>query len=245
LDNTFSSASYLDVPPDRQTSNPFEYLDTFIKSGEVINDQKDTLLIGGGAMSFPRIFINTYPDSHMDVVEIDPKQIELADTYFGYDPSDKITLHYEDGRTYMNNNQKKYDAIYIDAFNSIYSIPFHLTTTEFYNSVSDSLNEKGILVINVISAVEGDKGKFTSALVNTMIQSFNEVFVVKVTDSLNSDTQNLVIMASKSPEPYIEVFLQENNLEFVVPYISDAVVLTDDFAPVEELLGEVVKDSLR
>jgi spermidine synthase len=115
-------------------------------------------MIGGAGYSFPKDYLAKYPDKNIDVVEIDPSVTEIAKEYFSLDTSDPhLHIFHADARVFLNQNTKKYDAIFGDAFTSWYSIPYQLTTREAIQAHYDTLTESGVLILNVISAIEGKK----------------------------------------------------------------------------------------
>lgn len=58
------------------------YTEFYHLAHHFVPNMKHALMLGGAGYSFPQSFLATYPDAHIDVVEIDPKVTELARTYF-------------------------------------------------------------------------------------------------------------------------------------------------------------------
>jgi len=116
----------------------------FLDSDELVNEYtkyyhlakhfnpnfKKTLMLGGAGYSYPKDFLHKYPGATIDVVEIDPKVTELAKKYFKLEESPRLTIYHEDGRVFLNKTQGKYDVIFGDAFSSLHSLPYQLTTIE-------------------------------------------------------------------------------------------------------------------
>lgn len=200
-------------------------------------DFRETLIIGGAAYSFPQDYLRTYPDKRIDVVEIDPQMTEIAQKYFGLQDNPNLRIFHEDGRIFLNKNTKKYDVILVDAFNSMYSIPFHMTTREAVEKMSDSLTDDGVLILNLISAVEGTGAMFLQAEYKTFAEKFPflHLFRVEPEKPLNV-TQNLILVAAKTAKKaeiadgQISAFL---NNKYENPIETNLPILTDDFAPVE------------
>ena len=203
---------------------------------------KKTLMIGGAAYSYPKDYLRQYPDARIDVVEIDPQLTDLARKYFNLKENPRLAIYHEDGRTFLNRTKNKYDAILGDAFNAIYSIPYHLTTRQAVEKMYQALNEKGVVLINMISAIEGEKGMFLRAEYATFKSVFPQVYVFPILKPEGgSDPQNIVLVALKSSEP--PVFLSpdpefQRFLEQVweKPIVQDMPVLTDDYAPVDKFV---------
>jgi spermidine synthase/MFS family permease len=135
-------------------------------------DAKDLMIVGGGGGVVPMIFKQAYPKVNVDVVEIDPVVADVAQKWFGMTLDDRLRLHVQDGRMFIHNSKKKYDAILLDAYTAGGRIPFHLTTREFLTEVRDHVRPGGVVLMNVISAVEGPASKLFRAEYKT----FKNVF---------------------------------------------------------------------
>ncbi len=223
---------------DNHTELAAEYTKYYQLANHFVPRLKNALMIGGCGYSYPKYFLQKYPSSTLDVVEIDPGMTQAARAYFGLTDNSRLKIIHEDGRIFLNQNAQTYDAILIDAFNSFSSIPFHLTTREAVQRVSDRLNEDGAVVLNVISALTGPKAKFLEAEYQTYASVFPQVAVLRVTDREPEQLQNLILVASKSAAPLswesadleINQYLQrrwDGTSGRSVP------ILTDDFAPVD------------
>ena len=129
--------------------------------------QLDTLFIGGGGYSFPRYVEAIYPNSTIDVIEIDPAVTAIARERLGLSPSTRIRSFNEDARMFLAAwaDQKQFDVVYGDAFNDL-SIPYHLTTVEFNRMVAHRLKADGVYLTNIIDQFEG--GEFRRAYANAL-----------------------------------------------------------------------------
>ncbi len=214
------------------------YLRYYRLSAHFFPNPRKGLMLGGAAYSYPRDFLKAFPEARIDVVEIDPGVTELARKYFDLKDDARLFIHHEDARTFLNRNTEKYDLIFSDVFRSD-SIPFHLTTREAIAKMHAALTEKGVLMINVISAVEGRRGEFLRAELATLKIYFAQVYVFAVSDAEHGNAvQNLMVAAFKSEEvpkfysrdPEMHGYLQRL---WIKPIPEDAPALTDDFAPVD------------
>ena len=174
MDSGHESATYVDE--DKCNELVYKYTQMYDLMFESNKEIKNTLLIGGAGYSYPKHYISTYLDKSMDVVEIDPMVTEIAKKYFYLDKlikdynieeTGRLKLITEDGRTYLNRNEKKYDAILNDAFSDTTPVAT-LTTLEAVKNIKKSLNEKGLYLTNIISSLEGEKSKFMKAEVKTL-----------------------------------------------------------------------------
>ena len=146
----------------------------------------------------------------------------------------------------MNRTQKKYDVIFGDAFTSHYSLPYQLTTREAVQKKYDILHDNGTVIINIISSIEGEKGKFLRAEYATYKKVFPQVYVFPVQDSHDGDeVQNVILVALKSDQqmsfhsadPTLDEYLQHLWTKEVD---ADVPILTDDFAPVDYYISKII-----
>ena len=207
---------------------------------------KSCLMLGGAGYSFPKSYLKSYPNATIDVVEIDPKVTQLAKDYFKLKEDPRLTVFHKDGRTFLNHSKKTYDVILGDAFNSSYSIPYQLTTQESAQKMYNLLSDDGIVILNIISSIEGNSGKFFRAEYATFKTIFPQLFVYPLYDSKNGKTiQNIFLIASKSKHNVYsltsdEPFLNDRLQKFWNHKIdNDIPILTDDYAPVDYYIGAV------
>lgn len=198
-------------------------------------DAKSTLMIGGAAYTYPTYYLNKYQDKTIDVVEVDEKMTELAKSEFGLDSKNpRIKIYHQDGRSFLNNVNEKYDAIFIDAFKGL-NAPFELTTYEALQKAKSALNDNGIVITNIISSLEGKDSKFIKYEYSTYKEVFSEVKVFKVKDTKNDDSQNLILIGFKNGknvnEEKYEEYKELLNME-VADFKSDKEIVTDHFAPI-------------
>lgn len=230
----------------------------FLDSNELVNeytkyyalakhfnpDFKKTLIFGGAGYSYPKYFLEKYPDATIDVVEIDPMVTELAKKYFRLKENPNIKIYHEDGRVYLNRTNEKYDVIFGDAFGSRYSIPYQLTTKEAIQKQYDILKNNGVIILNLISAIDGDAGQFLRAELKTYKSIFPQVYIFPVKNLDEKTVQNIILVALKSKEK--PVF--KNNDEKLNEYLNhlwkknietDVPILTDNFAPVDYYINKI------
>lgn len=202
-------------------------------------DFADTLIIGGAGYTFPREYLRTYPTARIDVVEIDPGMTQIARDHFRLTDDARMQIFHEDGRIYASRAATaQYDAILMDAFGSLFSVPTHLTTLEAVTQYHRILKPNGVIIFNLGAAISGEGSKFLNAELATYKQVFPQVHLFKVNaDYPNERLQNLIIVASKSTDP-----AQNKDDATIKPLLDHrytgalpegAAILTDDLAPVE------------
>lgn len=203
-------------------------------------DVRRTLLIGGAGYSFPKDYLAKYPNAEIEVVEIDPQMTEIAKKYFRLEDNPRLQIFHQDGRIFLNQAEaRRYDAVLLDAFGSLFTIPFQLTTVEAVQHLSRVTNDDGVVIFNLISAVKGDASRFLQAEMKTYKKVFPNVYLFKVHPEYpDGKLQNLIIVACKSSNhapltsddaPTAKLL---SNL-YPEEISGDRAPLTDDLAPVE------------
>jgi len=209
-------------------------------------------VIGGGAYTLPKHLADRYPSAHISVTEIDPEVTRIAEDYFGLKKYD-IASFAEDARSYFAHSSEMYDLVFGDAYNSFISVPWHLTTREFTKQVRDHLTDGGIYAVNFISSLNSDKQEFFISMLKTFSTIFPNHYIFVFGENEHG-VQNIVLVGvnDDSPRTTEELFtlLKKNNetKQFASLLVRDnfdvssGVTLTDDFAPVESLMGSAMRD---
>ena len=235
IDSGYESATFTDA--DKVNELVFDYTKYYDLMFSTDKEINDTLLIGGAGYSYPKYYISHYQNKRMDVVEIDGEITDIAKKYFFLDKlikdfdiinNKRLNLITEDGRVYLNKNNKKYDAILNDAFSG--DIPAKtLTTIEAATKIKESLSEGGLYLTNIISSLEGKNSKFIKAEVNTLNQVFKNVYVIPCeTKNETNKSRNNMIIASDNDYNF------ENTYDLKLE--NNEIVLKDDYCPVEALI---------
>jgi tetratricopeptide (TPR) repeat protein/MFS family permease len=214
------------------------------------------MVIGGGGYAFPQYLKTTWPNSRVEVVEIDPGVTEAAIAAFGLDRNTTIETINLDARNYVGQlllgkePARRYDFIYEDAIND-YCVPFQLVTQEFNEKIVRLLTDDGAYLINLIDTY--DNGQFLGAVVATARRTFPHVYVLTSEIGLPSLRDTFVVVATKQPiDPAAILGEQNKHLKFWLLSESEVnhllerarhAVLTDDHAPVEHMLAPVVRQS--
>ncbi len=239
IDSGYESATFTDEG--RQNDLVFDYTkfyDLMFKANIPI---KDTMLIGGAGYSYPKYFISNYEDKNMDVVEIDEEITNIAKKYFYLDKliqdyninqNHRLNFITADGRTYLNDTTKKYDAILNDAFSGLAPVKT-LTTIEAVQKIKGALNEGGLYLTNVISSLEGKDSKFIKAEVNTLKKVFKNVYVIPCNTITELEMiQNNMVIASDDDINLTGVNVCELKID------EKEIVLTDDYCPIDTLVPQ-------
>ena len=115
-------------------------------------------------------------DMNVEGVEIDEKITQLSRQYFSLPEDIQVTTY--DGRAFLNSSDQKYDVIMVDAYQDS-TIPFQMSSTEFFTLVKQHLNDGGVMVVNM--NMRGSKeGNINQYLSDTIGSVFNTVYTVDV-----------------------------------------------------------------
>ena len=219
--------------------------------------KKNMLILGMGTGTYAKQCKAYFPGIKVEGVEIDDKITDLAHKYFDLDDDIKVTTY--DGRAFLNSlkgaNRKssdsavKYDVIMVDAYQDI-TIPFQMSTVEFFTLVKNSLTPDGVMVVNM-NMHSDKKGSINECLCDTIASVFSNVYTVKVDGTTNrelfaSDLSGMpdrLYSASQKLEDNDLKALMEDIYMRMERYEGGENILTDDKAPVE-LLGMQVIDDL-
>lgn len=106
------------------------------------------LIVGLGGGSLPRFFHSHFPEMTIDVVELDQDVVDVARMHCGFAEGERMRVHVEDGRDFVEASRGGYDVIILDCFDAD-RIPQHLATLEFLSSARSALNPCGIVVANI------------------------------------------------------------------------------------------------
>lgn len=214
----------------------------YFKLAEHFNPQfSSALMLGGAAYGFPKYYLKAYPKACIDVVEIDEQVTAVAETYFNLDRTNpRLHIFHEDARTYINRSQNKYDVIYSDTFRNAISLPYQLTTVEAIKKQYDLLNEGGLVMVNIIQAVEGKSSLFLQAEMQSFKEVFPQVFLfADAGDKKRNQIQSTIIVAIKSNKPHPltsnKVEIDSLLLKRVTDFRLNQTALYDDYAPVDYL----------
>ena len=218
-----------------------------VMAGVNEKEDLDVLVLGMGTGTFALQCERYFDNIHIEGVEIDEKITKLAKQYFQQPEDIPVTTY--DGRAYLNAVDKKYDVILVDAFQDI-TIPFQMSSVEFFTMVRDHLKEDGVMVVNM-NMHSQEEGNINEYLSDTIASVFSKVYTVDVAGSTNRELfagkggDLLAVMESSinrlADEDLAHVLRQE--AAGLTAYEKGEYLLTDDKAPVE-LLGMQVIDSL-
>jgi spermidine synthase len=203
----------------------------------------DVLHLGLGGGSLPRHLAAVRPGSTGTVIEVDPRIPEIGRARLGLEDVPQLTVVVADARTGIADlPADSYDVVVGDAFGSL-AVPWHLTTEEMVAEVRRVLRPGGVYALNVIDFPPLD---FVRAETATLQAAFEHVAVLALPTAVAGETGgNLVLVAGDRPidtDALASRAAQRGEPgsvhggDAVRDFVGDARVLTDDDAPVDQLL---------
>lgn len=205
------------------------------------------LILGLGTGTYAVLCEEYFDGMEIEGVEIDSKIVDLSREYFNLPETVEVSIN--DGRAYLS-NAGTYDVIMVDAYQDI-TIPFQMSTVEFFTQVKEHLTEDGVMVVNMNMRTDTDGG-MNDYLRDTIASVFSEVYTVVVRNGTNME-----LFASDNPdmlavfEEQLAGYDRDPELVTMMERVRDGLaasepgryILTDDKAPVE-LLGMRAIDEL-
>ena len=218
-----------------------------VMAGLAGRGEGSVLVLGNGTGTFAHQCSAYFPGVQVEGVEIDDKITDLAYEYFDMSPEVKVTTY--DGRAYLQTVDTTYDVIQVDAYQDI-TIPFQMSSTEFFTLVREHLNPGGVMVVNLNMHSDGE-GSINQSLCDTIASVFPYVCTVDVPGTTNRELFAAVdgdplqwLAENRTGLAQADLAAQMDRVaQNLAPYTGGAHILTDDQAPVE-LLGMGAIDNL-
>lgn len=208
-------------------------------------EMDELLVLGMGGGSVGTYLSARLPSLVVDYVDIDAAVPELAREFFFFRDGERARVHVDDARRFLNRSEQTWDFIYADTYIG-HSIPFHLSTVEFFREVRKHLGEGGVFGVNLISGPASPYGK---AFIASVRQVFRQVYVFNVPGG------NYFLLATDQDERWSRDQLLERSRQLTPRWSFDpslveiaerlsrdevdltgARMLRDEFAPVNHLL---------
>jgi len=199
------------------------------------------LVIGLGAGMVPDWYVQR--GVIVDVVDIDPDVVELAQRYFGFRTNGSIYV--EDARTFLSRPGANYDYILLDVFSGDVT-PGHLLSHEAVTLLAARLTDGGVLAMNLIGSI-GSDNFMTASVVATFRETFDTVEIMPTFDPARGAGEgNLIVTAYQGPRRQVvpqvlssvhplasEAVARHLGRRYAFPQGTPAIVLTDDYNPID------------
>lgn len=220
-----------------------EAQDALVKTHFKDRTDLDAFFIGGGAYTLPRAWLTQWPAAKITVSEIDPSVTKLARESFWLPEDPQLTVRHQDARRALAfEPEQSFDVIVGDAFHDI-AVPQHLVTREFFELIASRLKEDGVYLMNVVDS--GRRPSLTLSIRRTLQDAFP---IVELWRPFGQGArQTFVILAAKSSTPKNTLYSRvdpESSWHRItqdevtkLEKVAAPLLLTDDFAPVDRLIG--------
>ena len=215
-----------------------------VKEKEASGEPLDVLILGMGSGTYATQLSRYLNNVNIEGVEIDDKITDLAHKYFELPETTKVTTY--DGRAYLAAVSEKYDVIMVDAYQDI-TIPFQMSSTEFFSMVKEHLKDGGVMVVNMnmySEELNSSDVTINACLADTISSVFENVVVVDVPNNTNKELfatdsdgfmDRLLANADHEESEALKSILGRV-YDTAESYEAGTNIMTDDKAPVE-LLG--------
>ena len=198
---------------------------------------------GGGAYTQPRAVKAMYPQAKVTVAELDPLVTFAAQQAMFVDTNDMTIIHL-DARTVLHRHPNEFDIVVTDVFHDI-SVPYHMVTQEFAQTVKSRLSSDGLYLINIVDIFPN--AKLVKSLIKTLQEEF-EFVEVWLDGAPNKIQRTTYVISANNARPLPEAIYSQRGFErrwlkINAPLtqtgtlMNDLPVLTDDYVPVELLLS--------
>ncbi len=236
--------SYVDLADPRYLE--FGYVRAIAAVTDVLappGEPLSALHLGGGGLTLPRYLADVRPGTTSRVLEVDPGVVAIDREQLGLETSEDLEVRVGDARVgLIAEPAGQRDLVVGDAFGGL-SVPWQLTTVEALRLVDRALADDGVYVANLI---DHPPLAFVRAELATMRQVWPHVLLLARAPVLaGEDGGNLVAVASSRPLDRASLAgalgAQDSTWQIASPeqvaaFAGDAQVLTDDAAPVDQLL---------
>lgn len=220
-----------------------EAQDTLVRLSLADREKFSAFFIGGGAYTLPRAWITRWPEAKVAVAEIDPAVTGLARSAFWLQNDPRLKVLHEDARRALTRQPaRSFDIIVGDAFHDI-AVPQHLVTEEFFTLVADRLKEGGAYLMNVVD--DATRPRLALSIRRTLETTFPVVELWRPYGQ--GERQTFVLFASSNASPRNALYSRIDpdsswhRMEATeIARLTEALeplLLTDDFAPVDRLIG--------
>ncbi len=167
------------------------------------------LFVGGGGYTLPTKLLASRPAARAIAVEIDPLVTEVVRRHMPWagamiertgfagergepDVTGRLGIVHADGRVYLNETERRFDAAVVDAFSSN-SVPAHLVTQETFERLRTIV--EGPVYVNLIDVPDGRLARGVYAILGSLYPHVQ----VEKGDLGSTGRTNILLAASREP----------------------------------------------
>lgn len=177
-------------------------------------------------------FWKGFKDFEMTSVEIDEALFPIADTYFEAPNRAKVA---SDARIFVTHDTQQYDIIIVDTYTRELTIPFHLASKEFFETLKPRLAEGGILAIN------SNANSLETLWIRSLARTVGSVFPVVQAASIPHSCNHLLLASEVPHETIVSKHIPSAVSPLLPPLLNPKIpnpngfLLTDNRAPTDWL----------
>lgn len=210
---TYQSATYLD---DRWAEPVFEYHRLFDHAFDpwaaTMASPRSAAVLGGGGYALPKHLVAHHSElANIDVVEIDPVIERIARRHFFLDrleqtyhaeSTGRLKLYVDDAFEWLESCDRRFDIIINDCFLAL-TPEFSLLVHDGAELMRDHLNENGVYLANVVSAISGPDAATLYVTAEALRAYFSHVWIYScgLSDPFTSD--NNIVIATDAPHAFV------------------------------------------
>ncbi len=221
-----------------ETHLEFRYMRLFADVAETLPDGPINVLhIGGGGFTLPRHIDAVRPGSTHTVLELDADLVEIVQAELGLPEDHPFDIRIGDARINLDElTDDTYDLVVGDAYSGN-SVPWHLATKEVGEEINRVLKDDGVYMANII---DGDENRFVKSQLATLGETFDQLSLIQPATPFGQFAVNQIVIGSQ--QQIASVPIQDDDgrqlgAQELTQFIgNDAVILTDSFAPADQLL---------
>lgn len=189
------------IPLDGKPEPLFDYNQRLMELIQGVRP-KNLLVLGGGALTLPVAARQVYPKLLIDVVELDGQLPEISRQHFGFRSDRLLKIHIGDGLAFVKKEKTPYDMIIVDVFHDTV-IPESFQTDEAMENLRQRMSKKGIVAINAIGALEGERSTVLRRLQAGLQAHFPKASIFPAAHGLSPwSVQNFIMTGwDKGPDP--------------------------------------------
>lgn len=175
------------------------YVELFHLAAALAHRRERALFLGCGGAVAPRQYARVYPGIQIDVVELEPAVVALAQEFFDADEIPGVRFHIADGQAFVAQaDASAWDVVVIDAFDSDH-VAAGLVDRRFFAALARILRPGGAFAFNLISSL--DRSGSVATVLDAARRDFSDLRVVPVMvpdeSFAPSDCRNIVVIGTR------------------------------------------------
>jgi predicted membrane-bound spermidine synthase len=219
----YQSGIYLDNPDELA----FAYAQKTVDAITQLDRPSRILVLGGGSFTMPEYLAKTYPNTSVDVVELDSALTSAAKQHFFFEQPPNLSIINQDARVFVSQESSDpYDVIIVDVFSDS-GVPFSVTSIEYVQGLAAKLTDHGIIVMNIIAGANQNCNPLLQSIARSFSSQLPHVGLKPIQSETLEPRQNILLLASRVDYPVIASAQPAD--------ASAGIELTDSFVPIEAL----------